>query len=454
MAKAPGLQAPDGSYYVTLTDGSGNILTTSQPPRRALLFGDSITLNCGSISGTNPTIYKFGAGGYFTVMNALMGQPFFLDPTLIFGVNGDTTAGLLTRFAASVTANASKFDIAFVQSGINDANLGTTGAVIAANLESVCTQILAMGKVCVLYTIFPSNILTATKYSQLMEANSRLRIWALSLAKNPNFILVDAFRDLVDPTSSTGAIVTAYQPDGFHPSPAGCYLIAKRAAESMTSIVQPLNTSLTTPADTYDATNNKAGNALTNSGMLTLSGGTVTNGSGVVVNGYTIQKVGAGTWINSEVVASTETNISTFDASAGYKQVLTFNIASGRTTAEEIQLQANFQTGLYTTGDVIYGECKLELINPVNLYEASLSILDYTAAFATLQNQAFDGGGIGNTSRYYPGSYTQILRTPRITLNATSALQGLSLFFWFDCSGTTGGSAIAKVSEVKLVKVV
>lgn len=406
-------------------------------PRRALLIGDSITVNNSTIG---PTYQQFG---YFTYANQLMGQPFYLDVNLNKGVAGNTTAQMSARFQADVLNNLDNFDIAFIMGGTNDFGSGAIlPAQTFANLQNMVLPLLAAGKWVVLYTVTPR-----TTNAYVAQINILLRQWAATFSPQSKFFLVDIYRYICDPT--TGLYATGMSNDGTHPTSSACYYIGKKTAEVLSPYIPSLYPGTASILDAYNSTTTPNGQLLPNTGFGTLTGGTNTNTTGTCPLSYTLSKA-AGSFTSGMVVGSSGTNAAGYGAVGGNKFVITAALTSGLTNAEDILLQARTANGTSVPGSVVYAACRLDLSNITNLYTASLSIYDFNSTPSTLQTSVDGSNNINNM--FNTADQTLWLKTPRIVLSGASSFMTVYLHLILKADVATA-SVTASVSEFGLFQV-
>lgn len=155
------------------------------------------------------------------------------------GVNGDTTRGILSRFAADVAEHDP--DMVFFMTGTNDFIYREAGPEEAfANLEIMAKMLDDMGSTAVFITPVPVD---AGKAGFMWMAGMGISYQAVNrdienLARliresgRPYVDLTDSFPDFID---SLGDIDLAYL-DGIHPTPAGQVFIAKQIIDFLEEV--------------------------------------------------------------------------------------------------------------------------------------------------------------------------------------------------------------------------
>ena len=409
-------------------------------PRDALLFGDSITARNSDILPA-PTL-QYNGYGYFTQTNMQMGNPFYLDPTLNKGVSGDTTTMMAARFQRDVLANLDAFDIAFIMAGTNDA-LGPALTTFQ-NIQYFVTTLLNAGKWVVLYAILPRTGGGRNPYCY--HINTLLRQWVSRFnAKSPLFF-VDCVRDFADPT--TGDPATGTTTDGTHSTNAGAYLLGKRTAAVLSPYFPPHVQGLSSPLDTFSTVYNPYGNILPNSCFATVSGGTVTNATGVSAGSMILTKA-SGNYLAAAVAGSVTSGTAGYGARAGNTQVITCSLPSALTTNENVNFgyQGAYPAGI-GAGTTLFATARIDLSNITGkLTGVYLVYVDYTSGWVYI------GGAIANKaldSTFFAmnaDNQTLWLMTPRWTLGATSYQYKLYLNIVFDAVAAPATATVG-VSEM------
>jgi lysophospholipase L1-like esterase len=234
---------------------SGSVVFPVRTPsilsnRNVVLFGDSISAQGNDITPTGWTIYDWR--GYFTQANAYLNSSLTLVANC--GVNGDTTAGMLTRLGAGGANDPLIYthDICIVEGGTNDVANATAASTVISNLKSIVTTLKNAGKFVVLATIPPRSDLGAlstsagaNKFSIQKTVNSWIRQYCNS-SGGP--ILFDIYRALTDP--STGLYITTATIDGVHPNFQGAAFMGSTLATALSPITAQANT---VTADAYQS---------------------------------------------------------------------------------------------------------------------------------------------------------------------------------------------------------
>lgn len=236
-------------------------------------YGDSIT---GAAGGNTGTTISRSAIGYATWVPILSRQRVFWPVGNNFGVAGNTTAQMLARLG---DVTAARPDVCAIHGGTND--LALTYEESIANLAAMYDALLGAGCRVIAVPILPRGDVTTTLLNKILRVNQ----WIVGQREaRRNFAVVDCSLVWTDP--ATGAPRPAYTADNLHPNSLGAYFIGKEIAAVLsawfpTPLILPAN-----PLDVYSATDNPAGNLLSNGGF-TGTTGTLSNGfTGQLATGY------------------------------------------------------------------------------------------------------------------------------------------------------------------------
>lgn len=252
-------------------------------PKLAVV-GDSITYaTIGSNLGNN--VYNLNRGHSFWA-SFLTGRRIYTNQSLNFGINGDTTSGLLARLTDVMASDAG---IYWVLIGTNDIGVHTTEQIIT-NLKLIWNALLKTGAVVIASTILPRNLASATSRDQIHTVNQFIRSQAYTTSR---LFIVDPTVDYGDPLSTTMAPRTNYSYDGLHPKAIGSFYHSKQAVALLNQLIPAQAVPFASYTDTFSATNTR-GNLLTN-GLLDGTGGTLANSGGGTVSGTVADSWGINT---------------------------------------------------------------------------------------------------------------------------------------------------------------
>jgi lysophospholipase L1-like esterase len=412
--------------FAVVSNGTDPVYTAQvqEVQRRVLLMGDSIAANCGTVSLASNAwpnqVVAWQNDSWAAWANRLTGQRIFMDPNLNKGVSGNTTAQMLARFQSDVIANLNSFDIMILQGGTNDITAGSpTLAQSVANMQSMVTQVVNAGKQVILLGVLPRALANGASSAQLLQTislNTSLREWAKT---QPCVTWVDWSRPLIDPTTAAStALNVLYHGDGLHPSGGGAYRIGQMIANALNVMLPPGPDVTVGAGDTYDSTNNPNGNRAVNGTFFTTTGGTVTNGTGTMPSGWTLQKV-AGSWVNAEVTASVATNPQGVN-SKGSNQINITVAMGARSNNESFTVIGSSAITTFVPGDKVIAECEMDISGMSNMWYAQLGFLDSDGAqFPTPCWDGYDpyGTASANLNPWDPQTYVGLVfRTPIYTI--------------------------------------
>ena len=227
--------------------------TTVRVPRRVVLLGDSITdLNGGP--RLDGSFQNYFAQGWWDWANVQMGMRY--EFIMNAGVSGDTTSGMVSRFAANVAAYNP--DIVVLLAGINDlmgitgsSNRETVVSSIKANLKTLYDDVYALGAICVVSPLLPMSQTYPTVKVMTTDQQigwSEVNMWIRQQAKSRSLmVLADMSAALTDPTlaarpfndNAAPGTRTALLYDGLHPGANGSMLMGAALANAMVNLAPP-----------------------------------------------------------------------------------------------------------------------------------------------------------------------------------------------------------------------
>lgn len=420
---------------------------------RVVLLGDSITAN-NTGAGTNKNCYH-DPRGYFTWLQIRLGFPFAYTvgndgtPNVIgqnAGVGGDTTTGMLARLETDVIAKNP--DIVFIHAGTNDITAGASFATITGNLNTLYSTLLTKGILVVAIPIYPrgsgSNWASSAQRNLHHAVNHWIRDKALS---TQGMILVDGTPYMTDPASSTGDVRTDFTIDGLHPSPLGGFYVGEAAYKVFKEITRPAATLCYSPSDVYDATNNPAGNLLTN-GLLAGTAGTVgTGASGQVADSWNLFR-------NSGTIATAAgSKVNRPDGLPGtMQQIVLSSAGSGSGDGSVI-----FTTSPSTLTSNIATNNWYEALLEIDVSAPTSGNKMIKAIYLELWDTTATIGSRTRCLQNYPSTYfadsawSGILKTPPLPLAGTT---GIRFRLIMDIDETKNDSVTIKVGRCTLRQVV
>lgn len=162
--------------------------------------------------------------------------------------------------------------------GVNDYAQAVDPAVTIANIQAIVDGFLSRHATVIINTVTPQNSMTDTKNITLKQVNDAI----LDLASTRERVLVvDAYSELVDSSSSSGVLRSDVSADGTHPNGHGHFLVGRARARVIENRVPSLNR----PAF-YAGVN--LSNYFTN-GKMAGTGGTVTStATGTLATSWTV----------------------------------------------------------------------------------------------------------------------------------------------------------------------
>lgn len=235
--------------------------------------------------------------GWFTWLNALTGQRFYLLNNAAIG--GETVGDMALRLDRDVIAYGPA--VCFIMAGANDCAAGTAAATTFAKLQAIYERLIPYGIRPILLTVLPlytGHANFATAMPLIQQLNQLIKNYAFQ----NNLMCIDAYAAIVDPASATGAaLVDTLESDNIHTSAYGARLIGLAGSAMFTPQTQTPPGLTASQVDNFGA--NSSNWQLFDQAPWTSSGGTVsgTNMSGTAPTGFTVQLT-AGT-VTSGVVS-------------------------------------------------------------------------------------------------------------------------------------------------------
>lgn len=163
---------------------------------------------------------------------------------LNWGINGDTTGGMLARFQAHSAVSDAR--AAILMGGFNDLALGADIGVVKANMFALVQQCFSVRVKPVLGIPIPVRhpitfpLLASMDVDRACAAYDGLRPWLHSLAEDFSLPVVDFYRRfeefLVSAALNGREYFDALYTDGLHASEAGHALMAQEAARALHNI--------------------------------------------------------------------------------------------------------------------------------------------------------------------------------------------------------------------------
>lgn len=295
------------------------------------------------------------------------------------GVSGNTTDQMLARMNTDIFPFPARF--MFLEGGINDYSVGKTNPQIVATMEKIVIQALAWGYQVLLFTVGP------TVSANINTADLRMRYYALA-AKYTGVTIIDMYLAMIDPTSSTGAILANGSPDLLHPTA----LMARRiATKSIVPAIQNLIYG-------WDRRAVSQGNTVANYGttacqffknplLLTATGGVVsgTGASGIAANGLTCF-----TSAGSATVTSVWDVVARADGFGNDQRVTVTAAAAGAS----IEFYTDDSSSGALVGDLLTGDVSVTMsgatgsIKTLNLWLDYNDGATYMSSYAIVQSSA------------------------------------------------------------------
>ena len=388
-------------------------------------IGDSITAQAIL---SNSTTNTFQTIGYLSWLRFLSNQQIDLSMSDIYATTGYTTQQMIDA-GYHTSAAAAGLDFCIIHAGTNDAS-SVAFATTTANLTRIYNTVLASGAYVVALCILPRGSPSATQKNFIARINK----WIYAQAKaNPRIIVVNAGPALQ--TYSTGEPIAAYFFDSvLHPSSQGAYLIAKIIWAAISSYVKKRDILSNYFYDAYDATNNPAGQLLTNGNLTGTAGTKGTTGgvgtvTGSVADSWTVDANSATS--GTCVVACSK--VTRTDSIQGVWQQLVYSGTNGTTAGFSYRMSQNPTFANISVGDILDVACEIE----VDTGFSNLLGVELRSTFGGASYTSFDMQDVNTTYPVWldPGAkLTGVLRLGQIVVPAGASSTTLSVGAYFPAS--------------------
>lgn len=251
-------------------------------------LGDSRIAN--SHDATKRALRNFGLAFWANIYG---GGAYELPGDFNYGVSGDDTAQIITRFRSTVLPAmiASKVRYLLVLAGTNNPGDGISLSDAKAHFTEIAASCQAAGIRVVIVAETPrgDTTFTAQRFSDTqLKYHDSLRDWLLRYLPwaYPNVFVYDPYPLLADPATTTGDALVGMLYDGLHPGPLGARNIMKGLHDAFFSKVIPgINRLITTQANVWHATDRPFG-ALNSNPLMVGTGGTLSGGSGQLADSW------------------------------------------------------------------------------------------------------------------------------------------------------------------------
>jgi len=394
------------------------------------VLGDSVTQQNTTYeapSASAATSIAFRNDGYMSWAVALSGQQIQFDPLNNYGVGGDILSGIATRVPLVLASGVGN---CVVLAGHNDVTTaGTSYADMVSQLQGICETLIAGNVRVFLATLVPISGLDSTKRSKLASFNAWIRRYA---ATTRGVVLIDWWPYINDFTTTNFQQRPDFTrlTDTVHPGVKSAYLMGVITEAAIRPFIGGSGQTfvLGSQNDTFSATQGFQAALNANSAMkgtggsksATAGGATNSTITGDVADSFTVQKYGGAAFC--DIVCSKETPRTDLNGlSNGSRQVIAFTTTQSGGGSTQIQMNmpdVTTASGAYAAGDVLFAECNIELINPVNMYGVVLLLTETHTNLQVGYALAYPGNSnntanalMENTPRTYKLSY----RTPLIT---------------------------------------
>lgn len=329
------------------------------------------------------------------------------------GVGGDTVAQMLARLPALLTTYSPGWVIGFGH--INSVSANLTVAQITTDLDAIFTAASNAGAKVVWGTDWAATSSTTAQQAVTYGVNEWLRGQSRT---RKNLTLVDFASVFIDPT--TGFPFAGYTTDGLHQEPPGAIILGTKLHNTLTNLIPPSDTLLSTNADPT--------NLLTN-GMLV---GVAANGA---ASGFGIESGSTGTL--SKVARADGYPGEWQQVAAGVSHGFYHDITAGFVVGDVVYAEVEFETDAAS-----WVSTKFELTLNMNTSGADVQVASPLVG-RTVAQYHFTSSVAASTGRPASG----ILRTGPIVVPAGATNLRWAVRF----AGTSGTYRLARASVRRVV---
>lgn len=400
----------------------------------AVIVGDSIiSQNSSQYNTAGATQRVNNAAGWFNHAQVLLGHRFRLLKNA--GMSGQTSAQILARFAADVTALAPGF--AIFGGPTNDVTAIATSSLtftqVKDNYEDMWDACDAAGIRVIQCVATPRN---ATSGAAHRAALFQVNQWLREQARNrPKFVLIDWYAELASGTLvdwKTGYIAGT-DASGLHPNPRGAYEMGRIFAERVAPLTAAVDILPNSESELANLVNVTTGAALAK-GATGIVG---TGGTGQVATGWRVDPLPTASFVASKVART--------DGLPGEWQQVTVNSGTVK-----IGVNVTGYGSTYTENDEIYAVAEYQLdpgMTAGNGKYVRLNLIAMKPDFGVgRQSIDMDVPSVVESagSDYFPSSGVMV--TPPVVVPNTATLR-MALQF------EVNGAATVRVGRIGMYKV-
>lgn len=396
--------------------------------KKMVIFGDSITFWADVTNATNPGACAGNQCSSFIYQSYDTWASIYsqyrvtrIPNTGNCGYNGFTTAQLVA-VTSCVTALAP--DIVIYQAGANDNAAGTSCATTNANNKIIYQTFLNAGIAVIKVSTYPRGAPVAFTAAQANVAQCNNQFDRRYAEQNGyrGFYFVDLDPVMVDATTtgSWAAAAGVLYVDGAHVSSTGGSLAGNLIAAQINALAPAWRAPVFSNGDVYDAANNTVGNLLPNA-IMTGTGGSVATCTGTVANSSNLgaSNLGGATCVGSQTTL------------ADGRKAMTVTIGGTSTGSNG---QVTFWQNVATPanigiGDVIEGQCWLNIGASTNFAGVSVTMKTIESAVTFLQDSSLPDTGTGFPTPAIAGYLPFI--TPRRTVTAVPSSAEIDVLMYF-----------------------
>lgn len=396
-------------------------------------------------AGGGPS-YSFTNINQINQLRSIWGGRIYMPMTNNFAVAGAycTTPSQIPQYYTNAINSGAQ--LIFGDACRNDLSGGSSYATLQPLITTILSNVSNSNSRLMFLPLLPENAYTLSqrqiriRLNRLVEEiGSGLRPDLLTLYNiNPNNLPFIIDTNFMEDYTNGGRLAGWGTSDGTHLTGSGTYQLAKQDAAVLQSNIVPRPTFQNYYEDYYDATNNPTGNLLNNNstvndGLMNGTGGTVLNFTGITPTGQVANRFQAlrnqGTSTATYVLSKETTRA---DGISGTGQVAQIDCSSG-SNFEQYRLQYTGTIPTPIVGNTVYATATYQVLDqPTGFLGASIYVTE--SGNATNQSTQ-DGSPNQDTANFGINSPSgdMFLRTPPITLQASTTSLSMYAFIFMDC---------------------
>lgn len=304
---------------------------------------NTIVIDGDSITALNNVATHYSDRGYFTWLNAFLGQSFTLIKNV--GGSGQRSDQILARLNDTIALSP---DYIFVMFGVNDFSQNKTASFVLNNMKEYIKRAQSAGIRVIASTATPtSKWTTQEQKTEYYRYNRALKEYART---QPGLILVDMGSAYL--TQDATAAALNHTVDETHPSALGAVKMAKIAAAEIKKHITLVPSTLSRSKDDPD-------NLLVN-GVMYGTGGSTAQGTGATVSGAVPDGWVLGGYVSGTTVTATKKANVDYPGDHLYVSLVGGTNLGNALLYREVSPSTQ-PLSVWAVGDSVYGQIELEI---------------------------------------------------------------------------------------------